>query len=65
MITLCSYINYARQDYFPINVHQINPLLPNSNFSNRIIKFFLKKGSMKEISYERRVYESVDDESLS
>ena len=45
----------------------INPLLPNGNYSNRIIKISFKKkeGIKKKISYERHVYESVDDESLS
>ena len=45
----------------------INPLLPNGNYSYRIIEISLlkKEGIKKKISYERRVYESVDDESLS
>ena len=45
----------------------INPLLPNGNYSYRIIKisFSKKEGIKKKISYEWRVYESVDDESLS
>ena len=45
-----------------------NPLLPNGNYSFRIIKISFskkKKGIKKNFSYERRVYESVDDESLS
>ena len=44
-----------------------NPLLPNDNYSYRIIKisFSKKEGTKKKISDERRVYESVDDESLS
>ena len=44
-----------------------NPLLPNGNYSYRIIKISFSKieGIKKKISYERRVYESVDDESLS
>ena len=44
-----------------------NPLLPNGNYSYRIIKilFSKKEGIKKRISYERRVYESVDDENLS
>ena len=45
----------------------INPLLPNGNYSYRIIKisFSEREGIKKKKSYERRVYESVDDESLS
>ena len=44
-----------------------NPLLPNGNYSYRIIKISLskKEGIKKKNSCERRVYESVDDESLS
>ena len=44
-----------------------NPLLPIGNYSYRIIKisFSNKEGIKKKISYERRVYESVDEESLS
>ena len=44
-----------------------SPLLPNGNYSYRKIKisFSKKEGIKKEIYYERRVYESVDDESLS
>ena len=46
----------------------INPLLPNGNYSYRIINISFskkKEGTKKKISYERRVYESVDDERLS
>ena len=45
----------------------VNPLLPNGNYSYRIIKISFPKieGTKKQISYKRRVYESVDDESLS
>ena len=45
----------------------INPSVPESRNIYRIAKIsFLKKEGIKEkISYERRVYESVDDESLS
>ena len=45
----------------------INPLLPGGNYSYRIIKisFSKKEGTKKKISYERRVYESVADGSLS
>ena len=43
-----------------------NPLLPNGNYSCRIIIIsFQKWRDQKKISYERSVYESVDDESLS
>ena len=45
----------------------INPsLLPNGNYSYHIIKisFSKKEGIKKYFSYERRVYESVDEESL-
>ena len=50
-----------------IGLNCINPLLPNGNYSYRIIKISLskKEGIKKKSSYERRVYESVDDESLS
>ena len=53
--------------FLPTQTHKINPLLPNDNYNYRIIKIsFSKKGGIrKKISYERRVYESVDDESLS
>ena len=45
---------------------ELNPLLPNANYSYPIIKIsFLKKKGPRKNSYERRVYESVDDESLS
>ena len=46
---------------------QINPFKPNGNYSYRKLKISLSKqeGIKKKISYERRVYESVDDESLS
>ena len=45
----------------------INPLLPNGNYSYYINKISLSKKERirKKISYELRVYESVDDESLS
>ena len=44
----------------------INPLLPKGNYSYSIIKisFPKKEGIKKNISYERRVYEPVNDESL-
>ena len=44
-----------------------NPSLPNGNYSYRIIKitFSKKEWIKKKFSYERRVYESVDDRSLS
>ena len=44
----------------------IYTLLPNVNYSYRIIKIlFLKKEGIKKNSNEHRVYEFVDDESLS
>ena len=47
---------------------RINPLQTNDNYSYRIINISFskkKEGIKKKISYERCVYESVDDESLS
>ena len=45
----------------------INPLLPNGNYRYRIIKisFLKKRRDQEKNSNERRVYDSVDDESLS
>ena len=44
----------------------LNPLVPEGRNIYRISKIsFLKKGIQEKISYEHRVYESVDDESLS
>ena len=42
------------------------PLKPNSNYNYRVrkISFLKKEGIVEKNSYERRVYESVDDESL-
>ena len=42
---------------------EINPLLLNGNESYRIgkILFLKEEGIMEKISYDRRVYESVDD----
>ena len=43
-----------------------NPLVPEGTNILRIAKIsFKKKGIKEKNSYERRVYESVDDESLS
>ena len=41
------------------------PLMPGGTNIYRIAKISLKKKDHGKISYERRVYESVDDESLS
>ena len=47
-------------------IGELNPLLPNGNYSYRIIKIrFQKRRDQEKISYERCVYESVDDESPS
>ena len=45
----------------------INSLLHSSNYNYRIIKisFFKKEGIVDRIFYESRVYEFVEDESLS
>ena len=45
----------------------LNPLLPNGNISSRSAKnlILIQKGIIKNISYERRDYESVDEKSLS
>ena len=50
-----------------INLLPLNPLVLNGNNSYLIIEIVFSKieGIKKKISYERRVYESVDDESLS
>ena len=50
-----------------VSLNHFNPVLPNDNYSYCIIKisFSKKDGIKKKISYEHRVYESVDDESLS
>ena len=48
------------------HVHHFNPLKPNGNCNYRIIKIsFLKNKGSWEKFYERRVYVSVDDETLS
>ena len=46
---------------------RVNPLLYIGHYSVRIAKILILKseGIIKKISYERRVYESVDDNSLS
>ena len=52
----------------PIEVrHLINPLLPNGKICSRIVKIsFLKtEGITEKISYERRAYKSIDDNSPS
>ena len=52
----------------PINVHRITHYwLTATSYIYRSIKisFLKKEGVKKKISYERRVYESVDDQSLS
>ena len=43
-----------------------NPLVPSAHKSVRIAKILILKleGIIKKISYERRDYESVDEESL-
>ena len=47
-------------------IEELNPLMPNGNYIYRIIKIrFQKSRDQEKISYERRVYESVDDESPS
>ena len=43
----------------------ISPLKPNGNNNVVKISFFKREGIMEKISYERFVYESVDDKSLS
>ena len=43
----------------------VNQLLPNGNFVSVLLKFRLKKGIIEKFSYERRVYESEGNESLS
>ena len=46
----------------------INPLPPNVYICNRIVKILIlikKEGIIGKSSHERRVYESVDDRSLS
>ena len=45
----------------------INPLVPSAHKSVRIAKISILKleGIIKKISYERRDYESVDENSLS
>ena len=44
-----------------------NPLVPSAHKSVRIAKILILKleGIIKKISYERRDYESVDENSLS
>ena len=46
---------------------KINPLVPSAHKSVRIAKILILKleGIIKKISYERRDYESVDENSLS
>ena len=48
-------------------VTSINPLVPSAHKSVRISKISILKleGIIKKISYERRDYESVDENSLS
>ena len=49
-------------------IEHINPLLHTGHYCVRMTKILnlkKKKGSSKKISYERRVYDSVDDSSLS
>ena len=48
-------------------LRSLNPLLPNGNYSYSLIKisFSKKEEIKKKLSYERRVYDSVDDENLS
>ena len=43
--------------------NRVNPLLPNGNISSA--KILILIGIIKQISYERRDYESVDEKSLS
>ena len=46
---------------------KLNPLLHTGHYCVRMTKILILKleGIIKKISYERRVYESVDDSSLS
>ena len=48
-------------------IQAFNPLMPNRIYSYRIIKILFSKkvGIKKKISFERRISESVDDETLS
>ena len=60
-----NYVRYIQmQRYYLIN---INPLVPSAHKSVRIAKISILKleGIIKKISYERRDYESVDENSLS
>ena len=44
----------------------LNLLLPNDNNCSRIVKISIfKKRIIEKITYDRRVYKSVDDTSLS
>ena len=60
-------ITFLIHEINEVGSYGVKPLLPNGNYSYRIIKisFSKKEGTKKKNSYARRVYESVDDESLS
>ena len=52
---------------YPLWMIWLNPLVPSAHKSARIAKISILKleGTIKKIFYERRDYESVDEERLS
>ena len=46
-------------------INLFNPLVHNVQYKGRLTKILILKGILKKISYERRVYESVDEKILS
>ena len=58
-MTKCILIGFKRS---PVTEH--NPLVPSAHKSARIAQNSILKLEIKKLSYERRVYESVDEKSL-
>ena len=59
------FIDFNYKCLFKIFV--LNPVVPSVLNIERVTKIFISvyEGIIKKISYERRTYESVDEESLS
>ena len=46
-------------------INLFNPLVHSVQYKGRLTKILILEGILKKISYERRVYESVNEKILS
>ena len=58
-------LGYISKTYEKKNKNCFNPLLHTCHYSVRMTKISILKSDHQKNSYERRVYESADDSSLS